>query len=105
MSEQPPRTAPSATTVARALVLADDDIGVSLRQIDDVTRERTHGARDLAHLVARNFALAHQEEVRVVARQRIVEWRLDGIARSRRPHQAWRDDDGEIGFVLLVGAA
>ncbi len=57
----------------------------------------------LAGLRARYLHLADQEEVGVVGRQRAVERRLDHVARRRRPHEMRRDDDGEIGLVLLVG--
>ena len=50
-------------------------------------------------------ALAHQEEVDVVRRQRGVERRLEGVAGPRRAHQARRHDDGEVGFLLLIGRA
>src|SRR5262245_36985174 len=113
MSEQPPSAAPTATTAARALVLAGDDIAASLRKIEydgfgkveHVPAERPLCTDGGAHLGTRNLRLAGEEEIFIVAGQRVVERRLDRIARPRRPHETRRDDDGEIGFVLDVGPA
>src|SRR6266545_6296443 len=105
MSEQPPATAPSASTAASALVLDRDDMSASLGQIEDVAAERPLSAGDGTHGRARALALSGQEEVGVVPRQRVVERRLDRVARTRRTYQAGRDDDGEVGLILLVGPA
>src|SRR5262245_12880011 len=105
MSAQPLAKAPSASTAARALILDRDDMSASLRQIEDVAAERTLSADGGAHGRARDFGLAGQEEVGVVARHGVIERRLDRVAWPRRPHQARRDDDGEVGLVLLVRAA
>src|SRR5262249_47596188 len=107
MSAQPPRAAPRATTVARVLVLADDDIVASLRKIEHMSRKIEHmagiwqlGAHGGTQASARELGLAFKEEVGIVARHRIVERRLDRVAGPRWPHQPGRDDDGEIGLVL-----
>src|SRR4051794_32100756 len=105
MSEQPPANAPNASTAARALILDRDDMSASLRQIENVAAEQRLSAGDGTHGGARNFGLPGQEEVGIVGRQGVVERRLERVARARRTHQSWRDDDDEVGLVLLVGPA
>ena len=52
-----------------------------------------------------DFGLAHQEEVGVISRQGIVERRLDWIVGSRWAHDPRRDNDSEVGLVLLIRRA
>src|SRR6266849_5903748 len=105
MSEQPPSRAPKAMIAASALwlrsVLDDDDIGALLSHIENMTDERPLVADCEPSLGGRDLRLAHQEEVGVIGRQRVVERRLDRVARAGRTHEAWRDNDGEVGLVLL----
>ena len=61
--------------------------------------------RQLLCLFPRDFGLPEQEEVDVVRRQRVVDRRLDLVARPRRTHEVRRDDDDEIGLVLLIRLA
>src|SRR5437867_8642236 len=49
-----------------------------------------------------HFRLPHQEEVGVVARQSLIERRRQPLAWSRRLHEMRRDDDDQIGLVLLI---
>ena len=58
------------------------------------------GTPSTSRAIAGEFGLAHQEQVDVVGRQRLVERRLDDVAGPRRAHQARRDDDGEVGFFF-----
>src|SRR5882724_3812761 len=112
MSEQPPSTAPQDTIITASSlppasafdfsVLDLNDIGPLLVQIEDVTHEGPLVTDREARLRWRDLVLAHQKEIDVVCRQGVVERRLDRIARTRRPHQARRDDDGKVGLVLLV---
>src|SRR6266446_6529132 len=110
MSEQAPRTT-AATSVAATvrpmvLVLDHDDIDFTpFRQIEDVTDEPLLVAEREPEIGRRDLWLAHQEQIDVVGRQRIVERGLDRIAWSRRTHDPRRDDDGEIGLLLLIGGA
>src|SRR5215470_16398650 len=108
MSAQPLSVVPTAITAAKVLVLADDDIVASLWKIEHMSRKIEHvsGIRQLSthrgtQACARQLAFAFKEEIGVVARHRIVERRLDWIAGTSRPHQTRRDDDGEVGLVLL----
>src|SRR5436189_2324028 len=102
MSEQPPTRAPKPTSSAIDLpavfilmapavglsvlklsvfafsvpdvsVLDLDDIGPSLAHIENVTDERLLVAEREPHVRRSDLGLAHQEEVDVVRRQRVVE--------------------------------
>src|SRR6185295_7456777 len=53
----------------------------------------------------RQLRLAEQEEVGVVRRPRCVERRAQHVAGPRRPHEARRHDDDEVGLFLLIGRA
>src|SRR4051794_25535402 len=86
-------------------VLDLDDIGPLLAHIQHVTDELLLVTDCKPHLGRRDLVLAHEEEVDVVRGQGVVERRPDQIARPRRPHEARRHDDGEIGLVLLIGLA
>src|SRR4051794_12876029 len=109
MSEQPPSVAPAtsvaATVQPSALVPDVDDIDGSLRQIEHVPSERPVGAQGSAQRGLRDLRLAHQKQVGVIRRQGVVERRLNYVARSSRPHDPWRDDDGKVGLVLLIRGA
>src|SRR5499427_3970403 len=105
MSEQPPRVAPAATTAAKVLVLAGDDIVVSLRQIEHMSGIRPLSPCLGPKIPARKFGFAGKEEVGIIARHGVVERSLDRIAGPRRAHQTRRNDDGEVGLVLLEGPA
>src|SRR5262245_7581758 len=112
-SEQPPSTAIRAPSANACSDLLNRRIGFPLRQIKHVPHERLaigncdslSEGRELACLLPRKLGLSEQEEVDVVWRQGVVGRRLDFIARTRRTHEMRRDDDGEVGFVLLVGLA
>src|SRR5438034_11384552 len=103
MSEQPPRTAEAAAAASAAatirptvLVLACNNIDASLfRQIEDVADERLLVAEREPRVDWRDLRLAHQEQVGVVRRQRLVERRLDHVAGSGWSHDARRHDDRE----------
>src|SRR5260370_14165823 len=100
MSEQPPsvaarigpmsasRTQPPGI-VWPTLVLDLDDIGPLLTHIQHVTDEWPLVTGCKPHLGRRDLRLAHQEEIDIVRRQRVIERRLDHVARPRRPHDAW----------------
>ncbi len=92
-------------TVFVPSILDLNDIGALLAQIENVTHERLLVTGSEPRVGGRDLVLAHEEEVDVVRRQRVVERRLDRIAGPGRPHQARRDDDGEIGLVLLIALA
>src|ERR1039458_8213392 len=110
-SEQPASVASTAASAAKRMTLLDDRIGYPLRHIEHVPGEwpvacggnTSGGGRERARLFPRDLGLAEQEEIRVVWRQRVVSRRLDHVARARRTHEMRRDDDGEIGLVLLIG--
>src|SRR5712671_248402 len=104
MLEQPLTAAPTAMIAAQVLVLADDILD-SLRKIEHMSGIRQLSTHRGTQLLARNLGLAGQEEIGIVPWHRIVERRLDRITGPRRVHKAGRDDDGEVGFVPLIGAA
>src|SRR5580704_13942345 len=114
MSEQPASIEPAsmtesmmAPTVPRTgLILDRDHIDVSflnsLWKVEDVADIGLLLADGHAGVSRRDLGFAHEKKVDVVRRQRIVERRLNGGSRGDRPHQMRRDDDREIGFVLLI---
>src|SRR5476649_1839925 len=53
----------------------------------------------------RRFDLAHQEQIDVVDRKRVIERRCDDVARTGRTNEPRSDNDGEIGLVLLIRGA
>src|SRR6185369_8409455 len=59
-------------------------------------------ARNVVRIRFPHFRLSHQEEVGIVAGQPLVERRSQTLARSRGLHQMRRDDDDQIGLVLLI---
>src|SRR6185312_7828395 len=101
MSEHPARKplAPtSSMTDSRSIfVLSHRDTCASPWQIENVTDKGAF--RDARrHILARHFALALDEQIDVVWRQRIVEWRLDRQSGPDRLHDMRRNDDHKIGF-------
>src|SRR5262249_15165222 len=112
-SEQPPSMAKRAPRASVRSTLLNGRIGLPLRQIKHVADKRFAvrnydgriQEREFACLLPADLALSHQEEVDVIRRQGVIGRRLDLIARPRRTHEMRRDNDGEIGFILLVGLA
>src|SRR5262245_60547050 len=103
MSEQPASAVPSSTAIVSGLEFGRNDIRASpLRQIQRVAGELARqDASASLRLSIRDLGLAHQEQIGIVDRQRRVERRLDRVTRTRRANEARRDDDREIGLVLL----
>src|SRR5215470_9491972 len=58
-------------------------------------------ARYVIRIGFAHFRLSHQEEVGVIAGQPLVERRRQTLARSRRLDEMRRDDDDQIGLMLL----
>src|SRR6185437_1435750 len=112
-SEQPASAVSEAASASVRSVLMDGRIGYSPWKIEHMPGERTvagggelgRDGRECESLLPRDLGLAEEEEVRIVGRQRIVGGRADNVARPHRAHQMRRDDDGEVGMVLLIGLA
>src|SRR5262245_3764359 len=112
-SEQPPSITKRAPRASVRSALLNGRIGFPLRQIKHVPDKRFAVGNDdgriqkrgLTRLLPGDLGLSHQEEVDVIRRQGVVGRRLDLITRPRRTHEMRRDNDGEVGFVLLVGLA
>src|SRR5258708_37743190 len=68
------------------LVLDRDHIGASFGKIENMTHELLLMADRHPGVGQRYFRLAHEEEVDVVRRQRVVERRLDRVSGTDRPH-------------------
>src|SRR5437667_12623504 len=73
---------------------------IHLLQIDDMA---ILALVFLVELLARNLLLAEQEEFRLVRGKHVIEGRRQLLPGADRPRQMGRDDDDEIGFLLLEG--
>src|SRR5438105_11516511 len=112
MSVQAPSSvvAASARIAPRAL-LGDDlarDIALSLRDIEDVADRRRAAIRDALEAALHrhgDFRLTEQEEFRIVRWPRAVERRAQHVTGTSRAREARRDDDDEVGFLLLIRGA
>src|ERR1700732_3767734 len=103
MSEQPASTPPAMAARTRTptarrtdLILDRDHIGDSFWKIEDMTDIGLPLADSHADVSRRDLGLAHEKEIDVVCRQRVVERRLDRGPGRDRPHQMRRDDDRQI---------
>src|SRR3954471_17092643 len=103
--------AASARIVATRALLRDDlarDIALSLRDIEDVADRRRAAIRAALEAPLHrhgDFRLAEQEEFRIVRRSRAVERRAQHVTGASRAREARRDDDDEVGFLLLIRGA
>src|SRR5439155_21712453 len=104
--------APSIVVAARAAIVMPRNLirrmDLSLADIEDVAdRRRTAIDASLETVLHRlgDFRLAEQEEIRIVRRRGVIERRAQVLVGPRRTHEAWRDDDDQIGLFLLIRGA
>src|SRR5690242_6051074 len=112
-SEQPPSAAKRVPSANVRSALLNGRIGIPLRQVKHVPGKRLIAGvseagcngRKPACLFPRDLGLSKQKEIDVIRRQRVIRRRFDFIPGPRRTHEMRRDNDGEVGFVLLIGLA
>src|SRR5215510_2972922 len=105
--QQPPRAAASIKEPkARAIDIAPSSPSCWVRWLDTdhvaVGTLYLAAARHVVRIGFPHFRLPHQEEVGVVARQPLIERRRQTLSRTRRLNEMRRDDDDQIGLMLLI---
>src|SRR5215475_368484 len=112
-SEQPPSAAKRAPSANVRSALLNGRIGTPLRHVKHVTGKRLIAGvskagcngRKPACLFSRDLGFSKQKEIDVIRRQRVICRHFDLIPRPGRTDEMRRDNDGEVGFVLLIGLA
>src|SRR6266700_5694218 len=104
--------APSIVVAARAAIVMQRDLirrmVLSLADVEDVAdRCRTAIDASLEAVLHRlgDFRLAEQKEIRVVCRRGVIERRAQVLVGPGRTHEARRNDDDQISFLLLIRGA
>src|SRR5262247_2545740 len=88
------RIVPSLTLARGAWRLDTDHVAIGPLHLSS--------ARYVVRIGFAHFRLSHQEEVGVIAGQPLIERRRQTLARSCRLDEMRRDDDDQIGLMLLI---